>query len=67
MTATGALGTKAPSRRALVCDVGGQDGAYLARFLLANSYEVFGTSRDAMSMNANGLSSLGVNGSVRIV
>jgi len=33
--------------RALICGVGGQDGAYLARFLLGKGYEVVGTSRDA--------------------
>jgi len=31
----------------LICGVGGQDGAYLARFLIAKGYEVVGTSRDA--------------------
>jgi GDPmannose 4,6-dehydratase len=34
-------------KRALICGVSGQDGAYLARFLLENGYEVFGSSRDA--------------------
>jgi GDPmannose 4,6-dehydratase len=33
--------------RALICGVGGQDGAYLARLLLDKGYEVWGTSRDA--------------------
>lgn len=33
--------------RALICGVGGQDGAYLARLLLEKGYEVWGTSRDA--------------------
>jgi GDPmannose 4,6-dehydratase len=33
--------------RALICGISGQDGAYLARLLLAKGYEVFGTSRDA--------------------
>lgn len=33
--------------RALVCGVGGQDGAYLAQLLLNKGYQVWGTSRDA--------------------
>ena len=33
--------------RALICGIGGQDGAYLARLLLGKGYEVWGTSRDA--------------------
>ncbi len=28
-------------KRALICGVSGQDGAYLAKFLLGNGYEVF--------------------------
>ncbi len=58
--------TTESSPRALICGLGGQDGAYLARFLLAKGYEVFGTSRDAMSMNRNGLRALGIEGSVRV-
>jgi GDPmannose 4,6-dehydratase len=37
------------AKRALICGVAGQDGAYLARFLLDKGYEVFGTSRDAQA------------------
>lgn len=33
--------------KALICGVGGQDGAYLAKLLLDKGYEVVGTSRDA--------------------
>ena len=33
-------------RTALICGVSGQDGSYLARFLLQKGYAVFGTSRD---------------------
>ena len=46
--------------RALICGVGGQDGAYLARFLLDKGYEVFGTSRDAMTSTFGNLASLGI-------
>jgi GDPmannose 4,6-dehydratase len=34
-------------KRALICGVSGQDGAYLAQHLLTKGYEVWGTSRDA--------------------
>ena len=34
-------------KRALICGVSGQDGAYLAQLLLNKGYEVYGTSRDA--------------------
>lgn len=41
-------------KRALICGVSGQDGAYLARFLLGRGYEVYGSSRDAqMSLFPN--------------
>jgi len=33
--------------KALICGVGGQDGAYLAQLLINKGYEVWGTSRDA--------------------
>ncbi|NWD75638.1 GDP-mannose 4,6-dehydratase [Pseudomonas gingeri] len=36
-----------PKRTALICGVSGQDGAYLAKFLLGKGYTVWGTSRDA--------------------
>ncbi len=34
-------------KKALICGISGQDGAYLAKFLLAKGYEVAGSSRDA--------------------
>ena len=34
-------------KRALICGISGQDGSYLANFLLNKGYKVFGTSRDA--------------------
>lgn len=49
-----------PRRRALICGVGGQDGAYLARLLHDKGYEVFGTSRDATAVRAAGLAAVGV-------
>jgi GDPmannose 4,6-dehydratase len=38
-------------KRALICGISGQDGAYLAKFLIEKGYEVFGTSRDAQMEN----------------
>lgn len=46
--------------RALICGVGGQDGAYLARLLLDKGYEVIGASRDAMASSFGNLKSLGI-------
>lgn len=46
--------------KALICGVGGQDGAYLAQFLLGKGYEVIGTSRDAMASSFGNLKHLGI-------
>lgn len=45
--------------RALICGVSGQDGAYLAHFLLEKGYEVWGTSRDAQASSFGNLLRLG--------
>lgn len=47
-------------RRALICGVSGQDGAYLARLLLSKDYEVWGTSRDAQISEFVGLKALSI-------
>jgi len=54
-------------RRALICGVGGQDGAYLARLLLDKGYEVVGTSRDATAVHMQGLVATGAAARVSIV
>ncbi len=54
-------------RRALVCGIGGQDGAYLAALLLSKGYEVIGTSRDANVVNREGLRSLGIDERVKML
>lgn len=54
-------------RRALICGVSGQDGAYLAQFLLDKGYEVWGTSRDAQASSFANLSRLGVLGRIKTV
>lgn len=46
--------------RALICGIGGQDGGYLAKFLLGKGYEVFGSSRDVQLMAGAGLRYLGI-------
>lgn len=46
--------------RALICGVGGQDGAYLSKFLLDKGYEVIGASRDAMASSFSNLKNLGI-------
>lgn len=49
------------NKRALICGVTGQDGAYLTQFLLEKGYEVIGTSRNPLEENAyNNLSRLGI-------
>jgi GDPmannose 4,6-dehydratase len=53
------------TKTALICGVGGQDGALLAKFLLSKSYDVWGTSRDAGGASFGNLVRLGVAGQVR--
>ena len=51
-------------KRALICGISGQDGAYLARFLLEKNYEVHGTARDAQISRFPSLEHLGVKSQV---
>lgn len=53
--------------KALICGVGGQDGAYLARLLLEKGYAVVGTSRDAMAASFGSLRHLGILNQVETV
>jgi GDPmannose 4,6-dehydratase len=55
------------TKRALICGIGGQDGAYLAKLLLEKGYEVTGTSRDAMASSFDNLVQLGIHAQVRTV
>jgi len=48
------------SKRALICGISGQDGAYLAKFLLEKGYDVHGTSRDAEMSAFSNLARLGI-------
>jgi len=47
-------------KRALICGVSGQDGAYLAQLLLDKGYQVFGTSRNVQSTSLDKLARLGI-------
>jgi GDPmannose 4,6-dehydratase len=45
-------------KKALICGVTGQDGAYLAELLLAKGYLIYGTSRDAQTASFTNLKRL---------
>ncbi len=57
----------ANEKRALICGVSGQDGAYLARLLLEKGYTVFGTSRDAELSSFHNLRALNIRDQVKTV
>ena len=54
-------------RTALICGISGQDGAYLAQFLLNKGYSVFGTSRDAQGSSFGNLKKLGISDQVQCI
>lgn len=51
-------------KKALICGVSGQDGAYLAKLLVDKGYEVYGGSRDAQMASFGNLRRLGIQDSV---
>ncbi|MBE9175116.1 GDP-mannose 4,6-dehydratase [Synechocystis salina LEGE 06155] len=53
-------------KRALICGISGQDGAYLAKYLLRKNYLVYGTSRDAQVSSFRNLISLGIRDQVNV-
>jgi GDPmannose 4,6-dehydratase len=53
-------------KKALICGVSGQDGAYLAELLLKKGYEVYGSSRDAQVASFNNLIRLGIKEQVKL-
>lgn len=55
-----------PRKTALICGLSGQDGAYLARFLLDRGYRVIGTSRDAQVNPFDNLIRLGIRHQVEV-
>ncbi len=54
-------------KRALICGISGQDGAYLAQLLLNKGYEVWGTSRDAQVSGFTNLLSLVIKDKVNFL
>jgi GDPmannose 4,6-dehydratase len=56
-----------PIKKALICGIGGQDGAYLSQLLLQKGYQVWGTSRDAQMSSFSNLQVLGVKDRVTLL
>lgn len=54
-------------KTALICGIGGQDGAWLAQLLLAKGYRVIGTSRDIARAPFINLEGLGIRHRVELV
>ena len=54
-------------KKALICGISGQDGAYLAQLLLSKGYEVYGGSRDAQMANFRNLARLGIQDRVTLL
>lgn len=55
------------AKKALICGVSGQDGAYLAKLLVEKGYQVFGTARDAQMSTFPNLDSVGVKDKVTCI
>ncbi len=53
-------------KKALICGISGQDGAYLAQLLLSKGYMVCGTSRDAQISSFRNLTRLGIREQVKL-
>jgi len=56
-----------PVKSALICGITGQDGAYLAQYLLGQGYRVTGTSRDAQVGRPNNLSRIGIHHDIQLL
>jgi GDPmannose 4,6-dehydratase len=54
-------------KKALICGVSGQDGAYLAKLLLEKGHEVYGGSRDASTNSFANLNRLNLRDEVNLV
>lgn len=53
-------------KKALICGISGQDGAYLSQLLLEKGYKVYGTSRDTKATNFPHLNALGIFHHIKI-
>ena len=60
------MNRSAATRTALICGISGQDGAYLARFLLDQGYRVAGTTRDAQMSSLSNLVRLGIRDQIEV-
>jgi GDPmannose 4,6-dehydratase len=54
-------------KKALICGISGQDGAYIAKFLIEKGYEVYGGSRDAQMSSFKNLSTLKIIDKVKLI
>jgi GDPmannose 4,6-dehydratase len=54
------------SKRAIICGISGQDGAYLAQLLLEKGYAIWGTSRDAEMASFANLQLLGIKNHIQL-
>jgi len=54
-------------KKALICGISGQDGAYLSQLLLDKGYQVIGTSRDTKVSNFAHLEKLGIREQIEFV
>lgn len=54
-------------KKALIFGIAGQDGSYLAQFLLKKGYEVWGTSRDAELSSLENFKLLGIIGQIKVI
>ena len=55
------------TKKALIIGITGQDGAYLAQYLLAKGYAVTGSSRDVMASSFGNLNALGIREQVKLI
>lgn len=53
-------------KKALICGISGQDGAYLSQLLLKKGYQVFGTSRDKHLSSFTNLKLLGIYDQIQL-
>lgn len=53
--------------RALICGISGQDGSYLAHYLLSLGYEVWGTSRDSATTGFSNLERLQIRNQIQVL
>lgn len=54
-------------KKALICGISGQDGAYLAQLLLTKGYQVTGSSRDAQVAAFANLKSLNIKNKISLI